>query len=597
MNTFTTAFAKQARWLGSVGSVLLLLVQTYAQPAPEPATALPAAEQKSNPVPASISPGAAEVIRLAQSGVGEDVIKAYVENSASAFDLSADHILYLRDLGISSDLITEMLNRDKVVRNQSPAAATPAAAPPAAEAPAAPEPTVPVEAPLTPQATEVSSPPAQVNYFYSDLSPYGTWVDLAGYGWCWQPTVVVINRGWSPYCHGGHWLYTDCGWYWRSDYSWGWAPFHYGRWYMHPRCGWVWTPGSVWAPAWVVWRNNGDYCGWAPLPPHAVFQAGVGWSFNGVHVSASFDFVLHANHYTFIGVKDFNERDFSHHRLPPTQVTKIYNNTTIINNYTVNKTTIVNNGIPVERISSAARTPIHRATVRDVPAGSSRTVASTPSAERGQAVVYRHELAAPARTAPVKVQKVDERHPVIQHSTAVPVVSQRQPQGGGAGSVPTTGQRRESPGASRTPSRQGVPQPGAPAPNQTTPGKVEPSPRAPSAPRAPQPAPRPPQPAAVERSSTPPAASVPAREQPPRQSQESVRATPPSRSESAAPGTAAENRGRYSEAQPGVHSGNPHVYYPKGHEQFAGSRSTPDSAPHQSSRSSPPGNSGKQQDK
>src|SRR5439155_10018762 len=255
MNTFTTAFAKQARWLGLVGSVLLLLVQTYAQPAPGPAAATPVAEQKSNPVPASISPGAAEVIRLAQSGVGEDVIKAYIENSASGFELSADHILYLRDLGISSDLITDMLNRDKVLRNQSPPAAPPAAAPPVTEAPAPPEPTVPVEAPLTPTATEVSSPPAQVNYLYSDLSPYGTWVDLAGYGWCWQPSVVVINHGWSPYCHGGHWLYTDCGWYWRSDYSWGWAPFHYGRWYLHPRCGWVWLPGSVWAPAWVCWRQ------------------------------------------------------------------------------------------------------------------------------------------------------------------------------------------------------------------------------------------------------------------------------------------------------------------------------------------------------
>src|SRR5437899_3110195 len=92
----------------------------------------------------------------------------------------------------------------------------------------------------------------------------------SGVGWCWQPRVVLINHGWRPYCDGGHWLNSDCGWYWQSDYSWGWAPFHYGRWQLHNRCGWVWVPDTAWAPSWVVWRTAGDFCGWAPVPPHAV---------------------------------------------------------------------------------------------------------------------------------------------------------------------------------------------------------------------------------------------------------------------------------------------------------------------------------------
>ena len=45
-----------------------------------------------------------------------------------------------------------------------------------------------------------TAPPADVNYFYNDLSPYGTWAELAGVGWCWQPRVVLINHGWRPYC-------------------------------------------------------------------------------------------------------------------------------------------------------------------------------------------------------------------------------------------------------------------------------------------------------------------------------------------------------------------------------------------------------------
>src|SRR5580704_8418203 len=62
--------------------------------------------------------------------------------------------------------------------------------------------------------------PDDVNYFYSDLSPYGQWVDLAGYGWCWQPTVVAGNPQWQPYSDDGHWIYTDAGWFWQSDYPW-----------------------------------------------------------------------------------------------------------------------------------------------------------------------------------------------------------------------------------------------------------------------------------------------------------------------------------------------------------------------------------------
>jgi len=98
-----------------------------------------------------------------------------------------------------------MLNRDAALRN------LPQVSQPQTELQPPPRSSVPVEAPLTPQPTEVSTPPPQVSTFYSDLSPYGTWVDLEGVGWCWQPTVVVVNRGWQPYCDGGHWVYTE-GW-------------------------------------------------------------------------------------------------------------------------------------------------------------------------------------------------------------------------------------------------------------------------------------------------------------------------------------------------------------------------------------------------
>src|SRR5262249_4333364 len=144
--------------------------------------------------------------------------------------LSADDILYLKDIGISSAVITAMLNRDHDLQSRGqtynydqklyapvntgavapqpvsePAPAPEAAAPaPAAMSPAAATPAAPTPAPVY-----VSSPPADVSYFYNDLSPYGSWVQLSGVGWCWQPRVVAINHTWSPYCDGGYWVYSD----------------------------------------------------------------------------------------------------------------------------------------------------------------------------------------------------------------------------------------------------------------------------------------------------------------------------------------------------------------------------------------------------
>src|SRR5439155_6845430 len=186
-------FTQKTLGLACVAALALPLLSGYAQP---PATSLPGAPapgQPVSPAPTAVSPAVAEVIRLAESGVAEDVVMAYVQNSPAGFNLSADQILYVRDLGLSSRVITAMLNRDAALRSQPPPSQ------PAPEPEPAPAPTVPVEAPLTPPATEVSAPPVQVNYFYSELAPYGSWVVLDGFGWCWQPSAVVVNRGWRPY--------------------------------------------------------------------------------------------------------------------------------------------------------------------------------------------------------------------------------------------------------------------------------------------------------------------------------------------------------------------------------------------------------------
>jgi hypothetical protein len=256
--------------------------------------------------------------------------------------------------------------------------------------------------------------PEDVNYFYTDLSPYGQWVDLEGYGWCWQPSVLATNPQWQPYCDAGHWEYTDAGWFWQSDYPWGWAPFHYGRWLHHEQSGWVWFPDRVWGPAWVTWRMAGDDCGWAPLPLHATFDEHGGCLFNGVAVGANFDFGLPVNCFAFVALDDFCAPDLGRHRLGQPDAERIYGHTTVVNNYRFANKSIFNGGIPVSRVASVTHADLRPIPIRDEPAGGAR--------EGGPgAVAYRRTPQRPENIIPVRAQKVDERHPVIQHASTAAV--------------------------------------------------------------------------------------------------------------------------------------------------------------------------------
>jgi hypothetical protein len=106
--------------------------------------------------------------------------------------------------------------------------------------------------------------------FEQALAPYGSWVNDADYGEIWIPAVAIVGADFLPYYSNGHWVLSEYGWTWVSDWNWGWAPFHYGRWLRTAQRGWCWIPGTTWGPAWVSWRSGGGYVGWAPLPPRGV---------------------------------------------------------------------------------------------------------------------------------------------------------------------------------------------------------------------------------------------------------------------------------------------------------------------------------------
>lgn len=310
----------------------------------------------SSALPESIQPGtpAAQVVKLVQSGMDASVIQTYITDCPSAFNMSADKIIALSDAGVPSDMINAMIAHDKNFLASLPQSAPPE--PANAESVLSTNEPAPSD---TTAAVAVSAPPEPVtaNDFYNVLNPYGAWINVDGYGLCWRPTVVVYNSGWQPYCDRGHWVYTDCGWYWDSDYAWG-ITFHYGRWFNSPRYGWCWWPDTVWAPSWVTWRSSADYCGWAPLPPFSAYQPGVGFTYRGKNVSVSFGFGLASSCYTFVSAGHFCAPQPRSYCVPHHDLARIYGRTAICNDYRWHNHRIVNNGVSVTIIGSASRHPI-----------------------------------------------------------------------------------------------------------------------------------------------------------------------------------------------------------------------------------------------
>jgi hypothetical protein len=204
-----------------------------------------------------------------------------------------------------------------------------------------------------PQPASAAHTRVSFEYFASNLDPFGSWHLSASYGRVWTPSLHVI--GWHPYAYG-HWVYTDFGWTWVSDYEWGAIPYHYGTWVREPELGWVWVPGYVWAPSWVVFRSGPSYIGWAPVPPS--FSVGMSFSFSDYG----------PDHFVFVREADFVAPHIHRYALPFARSRVVFNDTTIIkNNIRIENNVVVNRGLDVRRIERVARAPVERAPIERVP--------------------------------------------------------------------------------------------------------------------------------------------------------------------------------------------------------------------------------------
>ncbi len=177
-------------------------------------------------------------------------------------------------------------------------------------------------------------------YFYTSLSPYGTWIDIGFGSPVWRPTIM--RRNWSPY-YQGQWVYTNYGWYWDSYEPFGAIVYHYGRWYNDDYYGWIWIPDDEWAPSWVEWRYDDDYVGWAPLSPYSNFSISIG-------IYNNYDYYVPYTYWNFVDYNHFCHNNVYNYYVAPKYKNEIYGRSKYRTNYSYSDGRVRNDGVEFDRI-------------------------------------------------------------------------------------------------------------------------------------------------------------------------------------------------------------------------------------------------------
>jgi hypothetical protein len=235
-----------------------------------------------------------------------------------------------------------------------------------------------------------------VGYFYEYLTPYGTWIHHPEYGYVWVPQSMGYR--WRPYTHG-HWIWSNYGWTWISDFEWGWSAFHYGRWGYDDRFGWFWVPGTIWGPAWVVWRSSDLYFGWAPLPPGVVWRPGYGFG-------RPFD--VPDNYWIFVEGRYFLRSGLYGYALPPERNRTIIRMSQLHQNIRFHNDDVVNEGIDRDVVRRVTRESLGSYDLR---------AAGRPGRDRvgsGEAMLFRPSLKPDEQARPKKFVERDAAEETLQ---------------------------------------------------------------------------------------------------------------------------------------------------------------------------------------
>lgn len=207
--------AAAGTWSGGIGESF---AQSPAGPTARPAAIIitngPADGKAARPY---LTAGVQEILKMHEAGVDKSVILAFVQSSSVAYHPSAKEVIYLRDQGVSHEIISAMLKRggdlrDRAAELQREELRTRQVEqpPPAAPAPAP-------AAPASPQSSTVVVPQTQVVYATTPAYAYASpsYISFPSYGYGY------VRPSWYGYsyanCRPYYWPSLSVGF--RSSFS------------------------------------------------------------------------------------------------------------------------------------------------------------------------------------------------------------------------------------------------------------------------------------------------------------------------------------------------------------------------------------------
>jgi uncharacterized membrane protein YgcG len=205
----TRSFQSLVLTITAVAAVSLLAVNVVAQDSSTATTASQAAPQLSYGVP--------QVLQLSQAKITDSTIIAYIRNSGNNYGLDTAQIIYLKQQGVSSDVINVMLNQR--TQPAQPTAQT------VTSQPASTDNYNAQSATAQPSVSYVQTAPPQTVYVIPDTQTYQyneqlyypyTYPYYPYYGgyYGWPYPAVSFSLGWGGYRGGwGGGYHGGGGWH------------------------------------------------------------------------------------------------------------------------------------------------------------------------------------------------------------------------------------------------------------------------------------------------------------------------------------------------------------------------------------------------
>jgi hypothetical protein len=225
------------RWLLAAGALTSVISLRAAGANPQEKPEQPAASADVQvAAPTKLPYGVDDVLKLSQAKISDDIIISYIHNSGTVYSLEPKDIVYLRNQGVSDQVLNAIVGqRTQVAMAAQAAVAQNAAVAGQAAQQAQPAPNY-VPAPVYDQSTAVEAPavPQSTVYVIPNSAAYTGYTPAYTYPYAYYPYYYggyygpVISVGFG-YC--GHGYYHG-GWHgYHGGYYGGWHGSHGGAWH------------------------------------------------------------------------------------------------------------------------------------------------------------------------------------------------------------------------------------------------------------------------------------------------------------------------------------------------------------------------------